>query len=197
VIEQNCSDNSSDNVASIGQVVFEMEGCHLLTPHVTRDLRGSFSKVLSAQMQLDFGIRFIPRELFWSSSSHGVIRGMHLQLPPHAGTKLVWVSHGVIRDVIIDCRIPSQTYGSCFVNELSELSGGLYIPVGCAHGYEVLSNTAVVNYAQDVDYDPEFDSGIAWDSFNFSWITEHPILSERDLKHPTFEKFVSPFTDAV
>lgn len=184
-------------MASVGQEVVELEGCHLLTPSTFRDHRGSFSKVFSAQLQLNYGIQFIPRELFWSGSTRGVIRGMHLQLPPRAGAKLVWVSCGVIRDVIIDLRIPSRTYGTCIVNELSELSGGLYIPGGCAHGYEVLSETAIVNYAQDVDYDPELDSGIRWDSFNFNWRTENPIVSNRDQKLSTFEKFVSPFNQPV
>jgi dTDP-4-dehydrorhamnose 3,5-epimerase len=118
---------------------------------------------------------------------------MHVQLPPYSGAKLVWVSQGNIRDVVLDLRIGSETFGACLVLHLDETSGALFIPEGCAHGFEVISDFAVVNYAQDVDHDPNHDSGVAWNSFSFEWKTPSPILSERDLQLPTFADFASPF----
>lgn len=170
-----------------------MKGCHVLNLGVHRDSRGSFSKVLSTQLQQTAGLEFSPRELFWSRSERGVIRGMHTQIPPHAGAKLVWVSQGEVRDVVLDLRIGSATFGSCFGTILDDSSGGLFIPKGCAHGFEVLSEVAVVNYAQDVDYAPTHDSGIAWNSFSFDWMTTNPMLSERDRMLPRFSEFDSPF----
>lgn len=165
----------------------------MLSHGVHRDLRGSFSKVLSTQSQQAAGIEFLPRELFWSRSERGVIRGMHTQLPPYAGAKLVWVSRGEVRDVVLDLRIGSSTFGCCLVTILDDSSGGLFIPAGCAHGFEVLSEEAVMNYAQDVDYAQTHDSGIAWNSFSFHWMTTNPKLSERDRNLPQFSQFDSPF----
>lgn len=179
----------------MGQVVSSMSGCRLLNGGTFDDRRGSFAKVLSSQLQQTSEIKFKPRELFWSKSVRGVIRGMHFQLPPYSGSKLVWVSKGLIRDVILDLRTKSGTFGNCLVNEMDESLGGLYIPAGCAHGFEVLSDIAIVNYAQEVDYFPAFDTGIAWNSFNFDWKSTPPIMSERDLKLPAFSDFESPFSD--
>jgi dTDP-4-dehydrorhamnose 3,5-epimerase len=178
---------------AIGQQVDVIPHCHRLNLGVHRDARGSFSKVLSTQLQEQAAITFVPRELFWSRSCYGVVRGMHTQLPPHAGAKLVWVSQGQIRDVVLDLRRDSETYGSCLVSVLDDSTGGLYIPQGCAHGFEVLSDIAVVNYAQDVDYVPAHDSGIAWNSFSFEWATQSPIVSDRDRDLPLFSDFSSPF----
>jgi dTDP-4-dehydrorhamnose 3,5-epimerase len=178
----------------MGHVVVAITGCHVFNQGVHRDVRGSFSKIMSTQLQESAGIRFVPRELFWSRSQCGVIRGMHTQLPPYSGAKLVWISHGQIRDVVLDLRVDSTTFGACLDLLLDDSSGGLYIPQGCAHGFEVLSEVAVVNYAQDVDYSPTHDSGVAWNSFSFEWQTPSPTISERDRQLPVFSEFSSPFT---
>lgn len=179
--------------SSLGRKVEEISGCHQLNHGVHIDVRGSFSKVMSTKLKAIAGIAFQPRELFWSKSQKGVLRGMHVQLPPYSGAKLVWVSQGNIRDVVLDLRIGSETFGACLVLHLDETSGALFIPEGCAHGFEVISDFAVVNYAQDVDHDPNHDSGVAWNSFSFEWKTPSPILSERDLQLPTFANFSFPF----
>ena len=157
------------------------------------DARGSFSKVLSAPIRSTMGYDLNVREIFWTKSRIGVIRGMHLQLPPHEGAKVVWVTAGVIRDVVIDLRPSSPTFRKHSVFEMTSSSGLLFIPVGCGHGYEVLSEEAVVNYAQECDYAPESDSGVRWDSFGCEWLTKLPIVSERDAALPTLADFNSPF----
>lgn len=177
-----------------GRRVSAVAGCRILTHWFHRDERGTFLKVLSASNLEQGADGFTTRELFWSQSVRGVVRGMHIQTPPHATTKLVWASEGFIRDVVLDLRVDSETFGACLVTELTSESGGLLVPRGCAHGFEVLSDTAIINYAQDKDYAPSNDTGVAWDSFGFDWITTDPILSDRDRALPRISDFRSPFT---
>ena len=157
------------------------------------DSRGMFSKVLSAPIRSTMGYDLNVREIFWTSSKRGVIRGMHLQLPPHQGAKVVWVTAGEIRDVVIDLRASSPTYQKHCVFEMNSSSGLLFIPVGCGHGYEVMSDEAVVNYAQECDYAPASDSGVRWNSFGCQWLTKSPIVSDRDGVLPLLDEFNSPF----
>jgi len=177
-----------------GRHVAAIGGCRVLHHHLHQDERGTFLKVLSATNLEQTRAGFTPRELFWSKSIRGVVRGMHVQIPPFATTKLVWVSAGLIRDVVLDLRVDSETFGACLVTELNNESGGILIPGGCAHGYEVLSDTAIINYAQDRDHAPAHDTGVAWDSFGFDWKTRNPILSDRDRALPRMSDFQSPFT---
>jgi len=177
-----------------GRHVSAIAGCGVLDHRFHQDERGTFLKVLSATNLERVCAEFTTRELFWSKSIRGVVRGMHFQIPPFATTKLVWVSAGLIRDVVLDLRVDSETFGACLVTELDNESGGILIPGGCAHGYEVLSDTAIINYAQDKDHAPAHDTGVAWDSFGFDWKTKNPILSDRDRTLPRMSDFQSPFT---
>lgn len=177
-----------------GRRVSMIAGCRTLNHSFHRDERGTFLKVLSALNLEQIENEFVARELFWTKSVRGVIRGMHIQTPPHATTKLVWASEGSIRDVVLDLRLDSETFGACLVTELTSESGGLLVPRGCAHGFEVLSDTAIINYAQDKDHVPSNDTGVAWDSFGFDWITTDPILSDRDRALAHISDFRSPFT---
>lgn len=173
--------------------VAEISGCVQWSPILSSDSRGTFSKVLfdSVRSSKDYSMEI--QEIFWTNSKYGVIRGMHLQLPPNEGSKLVWVTSGVIRDVILDLRPSSPTFQRYCTLELNATTGLLHIPIGCAHGYEVLSSEAVVNYAQDCDHVPASDSGVRWNSFGCDWITAKPIVSQRDAALPMLHEFVSPF----
>lgn len=173
--------------------VSEIPGCIKSPVAHTSDPRGSFSKVLSTPIRSSMGHDFNAREIFWSRSRRGVIRGMHLQLPPYEGAKLVWVTIGEIRDVVVDLRPSSPTFRQHCTFEMNPASGPLFVPVGCAHGFEVLSDEAVVNYAQECDYSPASDSGIRWNSFGCEWLTKDPIVSDRDASLPLLDEFVTPF----
>jgi dTDP-4-dehydrorhamnose 3,5-epimerase len=173
--------------------VSEIAGCSKSPTTHTSDRRGSFSKILSTPIRAAMEYDFNAREIFWSRSRRGVVRGIHLQLPPHAGAKFVWVTFGEIRDVVLDLRVTSPTFGKHCVIEMSSASGPLFVPVGCAHGFEVLSDEAVVNYAQECDYSPASDSGIRWNSFGCEWLTKDPIVSDRDASLPLLDEFVTPF----
>ena len=108
-----------------------------------------------------------------SSSSFGVLRGLHYQLPPFAQTKLVRVLEGKVLDVAVDMRKGSATFGKSVVVELSSLNKKqLFIPRGFAHGFVVLSEEARFLYKCDNYYAPEFDTGLAFDApeLNIDWI---------------------------
>jgi dTDP-4-dehydrorhamnose 3,5-epimerase len=121
-----------------------------------------------------------------------------MQLPPHAQAKLVRVVSGRALDVAVDLRKGSQTYGKHFAVELSgENHLQLFIPKGFAHGFAVLSETAIFQYKCDNFYAPEADGGISIkdDSLGIDWQipTENAILSEKDIKHLCLKDFDSPF----
>jgi dTDP-4-dehydrorhamnose 3,5-epimerase len=126
-----------------------------------------------------------------SKSSYGVIRGLHYQLQPKAQSKLLRVLEGRIFDVAVDIRRNSQTYGEWFGIELSaENKKQLLIPKGFAHGFSVLSQSAVVFYKCDELYAPETDAGILYNdtNLNIDWKipTDKVLVSEKDSKLPTF-----------
>ncbi|MDR2723318.1 MAG: dTDP-4-dehydrorhamnose 3,5-epimerase [Cellulomonadaceae bacterium] len=154
------------------------------------DERGAFSKPYSYA----FGkVPFVIRELFWSASARGAVRGMHTQLPPAAAAKLVWVSYGEIVDVLVDIRC-GDTYGAVQEYRLSAAQGGaLYIPAGFAHGFQALTDGAVVNYAQDHEFAPKCDAGINWRSIDHTWPLEPTVTSARDDALPSLADFDSPF----
>lgn len=165
----------------------------MLSRKLFQDARGTFSKVFFEEALSGLGSSFTVKELFWTMSTHGVIRGMHFQLPPYECEKIVWVSHGKIRDVVLDLRVDSPSFGTSVLSILDQQSGAVYVPSGCAHGYEVISESAVVNYAQSCNYVETHDGGVAWDSFGFVWTTQSPVLSERDLQLPKMKDFYSCF----
>ena len=183
----------SSHALNIPQLVPQLNGCMRWPAIHSSDRRGRFSKVLSAPIRSAMNYDFSVREIFWSTSQRGVIRGMHLQVPPHEGAKVVWVTAGEIHDVVVDLRPDSPTFRQHSSFVMNQESGLLFIPVGCAHGFEVMSDEAVVNYAQECDFHPQSDSGIRWDSFGCAWSTQNPIVSDRDAVLPSLDDFVSPF----
>ncbi|MDE6298569.1 MAG: dTDP-4-dehydrorhamnose 3,5-epimerase, partial [Muribaculaceae bacterium] len=133
-----------------------------------------------------------------SCSSRGVMRGLHFQRPPHAQAKLVRCVRGAVLDVAVDIRKDSPTYGkhvSCLLTEDNHRQ--FFIPRGFAHGFAVLSDTAVFQYKCDNYYAPEADGGISIldPSLGIDWQIDpaDAILSEKDGKHPMLKDFVSPF----
>jgi dTDP-4-dehydrorhamnose 3,5-epimerase len=135
-----------------------------------------------------------------SKSSKGVLRGLHFQKPPYAQAKLVSCIKGKVLDIAVDIREGSETYGQHVIIELSgENKKQVFIPRGFAHGFLVLSNTAIVTYKVDNSYAPTHDAGIRWDDslLNIQWgVSESEVLvSEKDAKLPFFLEFETPFTN--
>ena len=158
------------------------------------DNRGSFVKTFHASLLLEGGIGFKLKESFYSVSSKNVIRGMHFHHPPHDHEKIVFCTDGHILDVALDLRQSEPTYGHYVFAELSfDRHQALYIPKGFAHGFLTLSEQATTFYFVSGEYNRDADDGIRYDSFEFNWPVESPVLSERDLAFKTLGQFSSPF----
>lgn len=173
----------------------DIEGLLILEPKVFGDDRGYFMESFSQRRFHEvtgLDITFVQDNE--SLSRYGVIRGLHLQRPPHSQAKLVRVVKGCVLDVAVDLRKDSVTYGRYVAVELSgENKRQLFIPKGFAHGFSVLSDEAVFQYKCDEYYVPESEAAIAWDDpdLDIDWgIPEDRIvLSEKDLRHPRFKDF--------
>jgi dTDP-4-dehydrorhamnose 3,5-epimerase len=170
----------------------------LFQPKLFEDSRGYFFEAYNAQTFLQEGIavRFVQDNQ--SRSSYGVIRGLHYQLPPFAQTKLVRVLEGEILDAAVDIRQGSPTFGQSYTVMLSASNQKqLFIPAGFAHGFSVLSPTAVVLYKCDQFYHKESEGGIRYDDtmLNIDWRIEKEkeIISEKDLALPPFSHCKNTF----
>ncbi len=167
-------------------------------PKVFEDSRGYFFESYNETTFNQHGIDLKFVQDNQSSSSYGVIRGLHYQLTPFAQTKLVRVLSGTILDVAVDIRKGSPTYGQFFSIELSaENKKQLFIPHGFAHGFSVLSEQAEVLYKCDAFYNKESEGGIIYNdaSLNIDWMipVEKAIISEKDLQLPSFGEIKNNF----
>jgi dTDP-4-dehydrorhamnose 3,5-epimerase len=167
----------------------DIPGLLIFEPKVFEDSRGYFFEAYNEQTFLQNGvdIRFIQDNQ--SKSSFGVIRGLHFQLNPYAQTKLVRALEGTILDVVIDIRKGSPTYGKSFSIELSaDNKKQLLVPAGFAHGFSVLSATAIVLYKCDQFYNKQSEGGIRFNdpSLNIDWKIPagKEIVSEKDGQLP-------------
>jgi len=177
----------------------DIEGVVIIEPKIFEDSRGYF---FESYNDLEFinkvgFVDFIQDNE--SKSSYGVMRGLHFQRPPHTQAKLVRCVRGAVLDVAVDLRKDSPTYGKHVAVELTEDNHRqLFIPKGFAHGFAVLSETAVFQYKCDDFYHPELDGGINIldKSLGIDWkIPEDKvILSDKDTKHPMLKDFDTPFT---
>ena len=167
-------------------------GLLMSSAETLRDNRGSFTKILSGEDT--FLGSFCPREVFWTESGLGVLRGFHFQLPPEGTSKLVYVVSGSIRDFVLDIRVGSPTEGKLVEVELTPTSGAMLVPVGCAHAYEALSDQTIVCYAQDVPLGrADLYSGIQPLSAGIRPRAANPIIAAKDMSLPTLIDFESPF----
>jgi len=172
----------------------ELKGVFLIEPDIFSDDRGLFIKPYNEDLFRSQGIQMEIKESFYSVSMKNVIRGMHFQLPPFDYEKMVYVTDGRIKDVLLDLRKGSPSYTQFFSIELSaENARQIYMPKGIAHGFVSLSDKATVTYLQSVVHRPDYDAGIKWNSFGMEWNIDHPVLSERDQAFPVLGEFDSPF----
>ena len=175
-----------------------IEGLVIIEPKVFGDARGYFFESFS---QREFEekvckINFVQDNE--SMSSYGVMRGLHFQAPPFAQSKLVRCVKGKVLDVAVDIRKGSPTYGQHVAVELTEDNHRqFFVPRGFAHGFAVLSETAVFQYKCDNFYAPQTDGGINIldASLDIDWQIpfDKVILSKKDTQHPLLKDFNSPF----
>ncbi|UCE05619.1 MAG: dTDP-4-dehydrorhamnose 3,5-epimerase [bacterium] len=163
----------------------------LIEPRSYIDERGFFAETYKRSEFIENGIKeeFVQDNL--SHSSKGTLRGLHFQNPPKAQAKLVMVLKGEVFDAAIDIRKNSPTYGQYIGLTLSDKKiQMLYIPIGFAHGFCVLSDEADFFYKVSDEYAPILDSGIRWNDpdIGIQWPISEPILSERDAELPLLEQ---------
>ena len=173
-----------------------IEDLLIIEPQLFEDERGFFYESYNKN-DLDKIINIVFVQDNESKSNKGVIRGLHFQKPPFEQTKLVRCVSGKILDIVVDLRKKSKTYGNSFSVELSsENNKLLLVPKGFAHGFQAISDEAIVNYKVDNFYNPKSDSGIIWNDKDLSidWNLDiKPVLSVKDLKLISFKELKSPF----
>ena len=177
----------------------EIPGVVIIEPRIFEDARGYLFESFS---QREFDEKVGPVIFVQdneSKSSYGVMRGLHFQRPPFTQAKLVRCVRGAVLDVAVDIRRGSPTFGQHVAVELTEDNHRqFFIPKGFAHGFAVLSDTAVFQYKCDEFYHPEADGGINIldDSLDIDWHIPagKAILSDKDTKHPLLQDFDTPFT---
>ena len=176
----------------------EISDVYIIEPSVFGDNRGYFLESFNLEKFEEniYPIKFVQDNE--SKSSKGVLRGLHFQKPPFDQAKLVRCIAGRVMDVAVDIRKGSPTYGKHVAIELSgENKRQLFVPRGFAHGFSVLSYTAVFAYKVDNMYAPESDSGIRYDDkeLNIDWgLNKGGIqLSEKDENLSFFKDLDSPF----
>lgn len=178
----------------------EIPGVLIIEPKVFGDARGYFLESFNAKEfaeKTGLNIDFVQDNE--SMSSYGVMRGLHFQRPPFTQSKLVRCVKGVVLDVAVDIRKGSPTYGKHVSVELTEENHRqFFVPRGFAHGFAVLSETAVFQYKCDNFYAPQADGGISIldDSLGIDWRipTDKALLSDKDTKHECLKDFDSPFS---
>ena len=180
-----------------------IDGVLIIEPRVFKDSRGYFFESFSKRgfdekvgAILGHTIDFVQDNE--SMSSYGVMRGLHFQKMPYTQSKLVRCVKGAVLDVAVDIRKGSPTFGQHVAVELTEDNHRqFFIPRGFAHGFAVLSETAVFQYKCDNFYAPQADGGISIldDSLGIDWKipVEKAILSEKDMKHPCLKDAESFF----
>lgn len=162
----------------------------IIEPSIIGDERGYFLETFRMDKLNEFlGFQFNFCQENESKSGFGVLRGLHFQLPPFAQTKLVRVTQGKVLDVAVDLRKDSPTFGKHVAIELSDENKlQMFVPRGFAHGFVVLSETAIFNYKVDNYYNQPADRGIAFDdpSLAINWVLspEQLMPSERDKRQP-------------
>lgn len=165
-----------------------LEGCFVLRLRPFEDSRGVFVKSFHAERFSQLGLETGMVETFWSASQMGVVRGLHYQRPPHDHAKLVACLTGEIFDVVVDLRSSSPTFGRHFSVPLSPGISAVYIPRGCAHGFQATAQDSLVLYQTTSLHDPAADTGIRWDSCGITWPLP-ALLSPRDQSFPEFASY--------
>jgi dTDP-4-dehydrorhamnose 3,5-epimerase len=160
-----------------------LPGVVIITPRVFRDPRGFFLESYNAEAWRKEGITTPFVQDNHSRSTCGTLRGLHFQLPPAAQVKVLRVVRGAVWDVVVDIRVGSPTFGRWIGVELTaDNFRQVYVPVGFAHGFCVLSDEADILYKTSEVYSPAHERGIAWNDpqIAVSWPVANPLLSDRD-----------------
>lgn len=168
----------------------KIKGAMIIEPEQLTDERGFFARSFCKE---EFEKHGLENSLVQCNISYnkkkGTLRGMHYQKPPHDEAKIVSCTHGAIYDVAIDLRKDSKTYCQWVAAELTDKNYKmLYVPKGCAHGFQTLKDETVVYYQMTESFHPESAKGVHWDdpAFGIQWPTGKKIISERDNRYSRY-----------
>jgi dTDP-4-dehydrorhamnose 3,5-epimerase len=171
----------------------------LVRPRRFADDRGFFSETWNARRMAEAGLPIVfVQDNHSYSAAAGTVRGLHYQRPPHAQGKLVRVARGRIRDVAVDVRAGSPSYGQWVAEELSAENGEqLWVPAGFLHGFVTLEPETDVIYKVDDHYAPDCDGAVRFDdpdlAIDWGIDTARAVLSAKDAAAPAFAAFETPF----
>lgn len=169
----------------------DIEGAFTVAPEPFRDERGWFARVFCAETFAGRGLEtHFPQHSLSSSRDKGTLRGMHYQHAPHAETKLVACLQGAVFDVLVDLRPHSSTYLRWAGVELSAENGvQVYIPEGCAHGFQTLTGDVLIRYMISRPYAPDHAAGLRYDdpAIGIRWPAEPGVLSDKDRNWPLLQ----------
>lgn len=169
-----------------------IEGLVEIIPAVFNDDRGWFFEFYKADSFINNGITYNFVQENQSFSKKGVIRGLHMQLEPHAQAKLVSVISGKVLDVVADLRAGSKTFGKVYYCELDAARHNmLMVPEGFAHGFAALEDSIFFYKCSNL-YNKESETGVAWNDpqLKIDWRVSNPIISEKDRILPTLDELL-------
>jgi dTDP-4-dehydrorhamnose 3,5-epimerase len=169
-----------------------VQGAYLVETDAIEDERGHFRRVFCARDLENNGLdtRFAQSSLSFNRM-RGTLRGLHFQAPPAEEVKLVGCVRGRVFDVVVDLRAGSKSYLRHFASELSDENGRMhYIPMGCAHGFQTLTDEAELLYFISEFYDASLARGVRWDDPGLAirWPLDPTVMSHRDRALPLVDK---------
>jgi dTDP-4-dehydrorhamnose 3,5-epimerase len=167
-----------------------LPGVWLVAPEPREDVRGCFARTWCEREFRGAGLtaRWVQSSVSYNKTK-GTLRGLHFQRAPHEEVKLVRCTRGALYDVVVDLRRGSPTFTKHVAVELTADNRlMLYIPEGCAHGFQTLEDGTEVLYDISAFYAPEHAAGVRWDdpAFGIAWPDRNPIIAERDRRFPDF-----------
>lgn len=169
----------------------DIEGAWTVEPEPFRDERGWFARVFCEESFASHGLEtHFPQHSLSCSRDRGTLRGMHYQRAPHAETKLVACLQGAVCDVLVDLRPHSPTYLRWTGVELSAENGvQVYIPEGCAHGFQTLTDDVLIRYMISSAYAPDHAAGLRYDdpAIGIDWPAEPGVMSDKDRNWPLLQ----------
>ena len=169
-----------------------IDGAYKITPKKIGDNRGAFSRLFCADVFEQNGLNTHWVQMNTSQNrKKGTVRGLHYQRSPHAEIKLVRCVRGKVFDVIVDLRKSSPSYGTaCSLTLDSDTFETGYIPQGCAHGFQTLTDDVELHYMHSEFYTPEYEAGIQLNdpALDIDWPLPFTVISERDKTHPMINR---------
>jgi len=170
----------------------DVAGARVIDPNLHEDGRGRFMRAWCAREFAEHGLDFVPVQANMGFSARkGTVRGMHFQKAPALEAKLVRCTRGAIFDVVLDLRPGSASCGKWYGAELSAENGRMmYVPEGCAHGYQTLEDGTEMHYMASEFYTPSAASGVRFDdpAFGIQWPLVPTVVSEQDRSWPLVER---------